>query len=110
MKKVCKLISDHIGVLVLLAAVLALLFPEVFSFLRPTIISPLLGVIMFGMGLTLNLEDFRIVFSRPRDVIIGCLAQFTIMPLLAWILRPHGFHSSSPLLSFQAPPSAACRT
>ena len=72
--------------LVLLAAVLALLFPEVFSFLRPTIISPLLGVIMFGMGLTLNLEDFRIVFSRPRDVIIGCLAQFTIMPLLAWIL------------------------
>ena len=86
MKKVCKLISDYIGVLVLLAAVLALLFPEVFSFLRPTIISPLLGVIMFGMGLTLNLEDFRIVFSRPRDVIIGCLAQFTIMPLLAWIL------------------------
>lgn len=86
MKKVCKLISDYIGVLVLLAAVLALLFPEVFSSLRPTIISPLLGVIMFGMGLTLNLEDFRIVFSRPRDVIIGCLAQFTIMPLLAWIL------------------------
>ena len=74
------------GVLVLLAAVLALLFPEVFSVLRPTIISPLLGVIMFGMGLTLNLEDFRIVFSRPRDVMIGCLAQFTIMPLLAWIL------------------------
>ena len=86
MKTVCKLISDYMGVLVLLAAVLALLFPEVFSVLRPTIISPLLGVIMFGMGLTLNLEDFRIVFSRPRDVMIGCLAQFTIMPLLAWIL------------------------
>ena len=94
MKKVCKLISDYIGVLVLLAAVLALLFPEVFSFLRPTIISPLLGVIMFGMGLTLNLEDFRIVFSRPRDVIIGCLAQFTIMPLLAWILAKGGTASN----------------
>ena len=39
---------------------------------------------MFGMGLTLNLHDFKIVFSRPKDVIIGCLAQFTIMPLLAW--------------------------
>jgi BASS family bile acid:Na+ symporter len=41
---------------------------------------------MFGMGLTLNLHDFQIVFSRPKDVIIGCLAQFTVMPLLAWIL------------------------
>ena len=41
---------------------------------------------MFGMGLTLRWEDFRIVFSRPKDVIIGCIAQFTIMPMLAWIL------------------------
>ena len=39
---------------------------------------------MFGMGLTLNLKDFKIVFSRPKDVVIGCLAQFTIMPILAW--------------------------
>jgi BASS family bile acid:Na+ symporter len=38
------------------------------------------------MGLTLNLTDFKIVFSRPKDVITGCLAQFTIMPLLAWVL------------------------
>ena len=74
------------GVLVLLGAVLALLMPETLSHVRPTIINPLLGVIMFGMGLTLRLEDFRIVFSRPKDVIIGCLAQFTVMPLLAWIL------------------------
>jgi BASS family bile acid:Na+ symporter len=43
----------------------------------------MLGVIMFGMGLTLSPQDFRIVFSRPKDIIIGCLAQFTIMPLLA---------------------------
>lgn len=41
---------------------------------------------MFGMGLTLRADDFRIVFSRPKDVIIGCLAQFTVMPLLAWLL------------------------
>jgi BASS family bile acid:Na+ symporter len=34
--------------------------------------------------MSLRLEDFKIVFSRPKDVIIGCLAQFTIMPLLAW--------------------------
>jgi len=86
MKKVCKLISDYMGVLVLLAAAAALLWPDTLSNIRPTVINPLLGLVMFGMGLTLRLDDFRVVFSRPKDVITGCLAQFTVMPLLAWLL------------------------
>ena len=84
MKRLCHYISDYMGILVLVAAVLALVFPDVLQQIRPTVINYLLGVVMFGMGLTLNLQDFKIVFSRPKDVIIGCLAQFTIMPLLAW--------------------------
>jgi BASS family bile acid:Na+ symporter len=86
MKKLCHYISQYMGVLVLLSAVAALAFPDVFGRVKPTVINPLLGVIMFGMGLTLEARDFRIVFSRPKDVIIGCLAQFTVMPLLAWTL------------------------
>jgi len=86
MKKLCHYISEYMGVLVLVAAVLALVFPSVFQQIPTTVINYLLGVVMFGMGLTLNLQDFKIVFSRPKDVIIGCLAQFTIMPLLAWTL------------------------
>ena len=74
------------GVLVLAAAVMALIVPGTFSGIKPTVINPLLGVIMFGMGMALRLEDFKIVFSRPKDVIIGCVAQFTIMPLLAMAL------------------------
>ena len=84
MKKLCRYISEYMGVLVLAAALLALAFPSVPGQIRPTVINYLLGVVMFGMGLTLNFQDFKIVFSRPKDVIIGCLAQFTIMPLLAW--------------------------
>lgn len=84
MKKLCRYISDYMGILVLAAALLALAFPNALQQVRPTVINYLLGVVMFGMGLTLNLKDFKIVFSRPKDVIIGCLAQFTIMPLLAW--------------------------
>ena len=86
MKKLCLYISNYMGMLVLATAMIALAFPNAFLLLRPTLINYLLGVVMFGMGLTLNLHDFRIVFSRPKDVIIGCLAQFTIMPLLAWAL------------------------
>ena len=41
---------------------------------------------MFGMGLTLKPSDFKVVFSRPKDVIVGCIAQFTLMPLLAFLL------------------------
>ena len=84
MKRLCHYISEYMGSLVLAAAALALVFPDVLQQIRPTVINYLLGVVMFGMGLTLNLQDFKIVFSRPKDVIIGCLAQFTIMPLLAW--------------------------
>ena len=86
MKRICKLISDRMGVLVLVAALAGLLFPGTLSRLKPALINPLLGVIMFGMGLTLKPADFRVVFSRPSDVIIGCLAQFTVMPLLAFAL------------------------
>ena len=86
MRRLCKLISDYMGVLVLLSAVAALLFPDTLSHLKPRLINPLLGVIMFGMGLTLKPEDFRVVFSRPKDVLVGCLAQFTVMPLLAFAL------------------------
>lgn len=84
MKKICHYISEYMGVLVLAAALLSLFFPSMFQGIRPTLINYLLGAVMFGMGLTLNLQDFKIVFRRPKDVIIGCLSQFTIMPLLAY--------------------------
>ena len=86
MKRICHYISEYMGILVLASAVVALVFPDVLQHVKPTVINYMLGVVMFGMGLTLNLKDFKIVFSRPKDVIIGCMAQFTVMPLLAWML------------------------
>jgi BASS family bile acid:Na+ symporter len=38
------------------------------------------------MGMTLKGEDFRILASRPLDLTIGAVAQFTLMPLIAWTL------------------------
>jgi BASS family bile acid:Na+ symporter len=72
------------GLLVVIVAAVSLLIPASFSWIDTWSINPLLGVIMFGMGLTLSPHDFRIVLSRPKDILIGCLAQFTVMPLLAW--------------------------
>jgi len=86
MKKICDFIARWMGGLVLLLVVMALLMPAPFAAIDLWVINPMLGLIMFGMGMTLSPQDFRIVFSRPKDVIIGCAAQFTVMPLLAWVL------------------------
>jgi len=86
MKDICDFIAKWMGLMVLLVAIVSVWMPTWFSWIETKSINPLLGVIMFGMGLTLSPQDFKIVFSRPKDILIGCTAQFTIMPLLAWVL------------------------
>lgn len=78
-------ISKYMAVFVILVAAIALFEPWTFQWAAPKI-TILLGIVMFGMGMTLKLKDFRMVLQRPRDVLIGALAQFTIMPFLAYIL------------------------
>lgn len=39
---------------------------------------------MYGMGMTLSLDDFKEVFKQPKKVAIGVMAQFVIMPVLAF--------------------------
>ena len=97
MKKICTFISRYVGVLVLLAAVLTFLLPKSFKWIDFVYINPLLGLVMFGMGLMLNPNDLKVVFSRPKDVVVGCLTQFIVMPGLAWLL----------VKVFQLPPELA---
>ena len=78
-------ISKYMAVFVILVAAIALIQPWTFKWAAPKI-TILLGIVMFGMGMTLRLRDFQLVFQRPKDVFIGALAQFTIMPALAWLL------------------------
>ena len=82
MKKFSTFISQNMAPFVVIMTVVALIFPAAFTWVAPKI-SLLLGVVMFGMGMTLKPEDFREIFQRPRDVLIGILAQFSIMPFLA---------------------------
>jgi BASS family bile acid:Na+ symporter len=64
---------------------LAYAWPAPFAALKPGIV-PGLGVIMFGMGMTLTLGDFQRVLRRPGAVALGVAAQYVIMPGLAWAL------------------------
>ena len=85
LEKLSTFISKYMAVFVIAIAAIALIEPISFKWVAPNI-TLLLGIVMFGMGMTLKLSDFKLVFQRPRDVFIGALAQFTIMPLLAYIL------------------------
>jgi BASS family bile acid:Na+ symporter len=83
--RLSQFVGKTFAVWVLLFAVLAFFAPEQFRWIGPFIV-PLLGIIMFGMGLTLSKNDFAEVFKRPGTVLIGVLGQFIIMPGLAWLL------------------------
>lgn len=96
LERVSQFAGNTFGVWVLLFATLAFFIPSGFTWIAPYI-SILLGVIMFGMGMTLSLDDFKEVLKQPKNVAIGVLGQFTIMPLIAFGLA----------VGFRLPPEVA---
>ncbi|KWR77609.1 MULTISPECIES: bile acid:sodium symporter family protein [Pseudomonas] len=80
-----RFVGNTFALWVLLFAVLAFLAPQWFRPLAPAIV-PMLGIVMFGMGLTLKLEDFAEVARHPWRVCLGVVAHFVIMPGVAWLL------------------------
>ncbi|WP_102693294.1 bile acid:sodium symporter family protein [Rummeliibacillus pycnus] len=85
LERVGKFAGNTFAFWVLLAAGLALYAPNLFTWIGPYI-SLLLGIVMFGMGMTLSLGDFKLVLKQPKGVIVGVLAQFIIMPSVAYLL------------------------
>ena len=91
MKNVCKLIGKYFGMIAVLFLILGMTMPQHFTWVvgkfgGVAVLSLLLGIVMFGMGTTLNLKDFALVLKRPLDVFIGACAQFIIMPGLAYLI------------------------
>lgn len=70
---------------VIVFAALALWQPELFVWLK-AYIPWILGIIMLGMGMTMTVDDFKGVLQSPKAVLIGVVAQFVVMPGLAYVL------------------------
>ena len=70
---------------VVLFSGIALWMPELFIWLK-AYIPWVLGLIMFGMGMTMTAADFKGVLQSPKAVLIGVAAQFIVMPGLAYVL------------------------
>ncbi len=69
----------------LLASAFAFWQPQCFETAKPAIV-PLLGLVMFGMGLTLSGASFLAVLRRPGVVALGVGLQFLLMPFVGWLL------------------------
>lgn len=97
LQKLSKFLSNDTSVVVIAIAIVTFFIPQLMAWVNvPLFIDPvgnkftnqsiILGIIMFSMGLTLTTEDFKILAQRPFDICIGAVAQYLIMPFLAFFI------------------------
>ena len=86
MRRLLDLAANAFPLWVLAACALALVEPRLFTWFRGDAIVIGLAVIMLGMGITLSLDDFARVATRPTTIATGFLAQFLIMPTAGWLV------------------------
>ena len=85
-KKISVYIAKYMAIIVVVVAALAFFVPLSSTWIQTSWINYLLMIVMFGMGLTMKPKDFLIIVKNPKDVLVGFVAQFTIMPLIAYLL------------------------
>jgi BASS family bile acid:Na+ symporter len=81
-----RILSDYASAFIIGVAVVTFFIPGLFLWVTGYTQTLILGFIMLTMGLTLSVEDMRILAARPWDILIGTCAQFTLMPLIAYTL------------------------
>lgn len=90
LKKVSDFLTKYFVVIIVLACLFAYFIPGPGVTLATTklghlsAVSVLLMIVLFGMGITLSLEDFKEVAKNPKMVILGTVAHYVIMPLVAF--------------------------
>lgn len=97
LQKASKFLSDYTSVVVIAIAIVTFFVPSMMGWVNYALFtdmvankftsqSIIIGVIMFSMGLTLTTGDFKILAQRPFDICVGAIAQYLIMPFLAFAL------------------------
>jgi BASS family bile acid:Na+ symporter len=79
-------LANHASAFIIAIALVTFFIPELFKWVHGNTQTVILVLIMLTMGLTLTTQDFKIVAQRPMDIFVGAVAQFLIMPGVAYLL------------------------
>ncbi len=83
--KIASFLSLNIGIIIIICSIFAFFKPQTIAW-ATSYTSFFLGTAMFGMGLTIHPSDFKSILVHPKAIILGAVAQYTIMPITAWLL------------------------
>lgn len=82
-EKISEFIGKHMAIIVLIVTALSLFLPRSMTWIKMSWVNPLLMIVMLGMGLTLQLSDFKACFTNPKGVIGQTILRYTVTPLIA---------------------------
>ncbi|MGL5512825.1 MAG: bile acid:sodium symporter family protein [Sporomusa sp.] len=83
LERIAVLITKLFPLWLILFSGVAFIYPDTLK-TQGSLVTYLLGIIMLGMGLSMSVGDFKLVLSRPKDVIIGIVLRYSIMPLVGF--------------------------
>lgn len=79
-----RILSTYTSLIVIACAVVAFFFPFLFGWVHGNVSSVILGIVMLSMGLTITQQDLRNLLKCPWHILLGAVAQYTIMPFVAF--------------------------
>lgn len=91
LQAISSFLSKKTSIFIILVAIFTFFYRETFSWVRNDIQTTILGLIMLTMGMSLTKKDFENLLAKPKHILLGTLAQFTVMPLIAYGLT-HMLH------------------
>jgi BASS family bile acid:Na+ symporter len=87
MKKYIDWFINLYAVWIIASFAIGFYFPDVFLwFSEGSWMTAALALVMLGMGLTLNLNDFKALLKIPKAVFLGAVSQYTILPFSGWLV------------------------
>lgn len=89
------LIVKNIAWIIILLSLIAFFNPQYFTWTLKYI-AVFLGVAMFGMGTAIEVKQFKEIIKQPKLVMVGCMAQYLVMPITAWLIAK-GFNLNTQL-------------
>lgn len=97
-KKFSEVFANLFPVWTIIAAVVGVIKPNTFAFMTSNAYTACLALLMFSMGITLTIDDFKRVFAKPGVIGLGFIACYVLMPLLAFVIG-NALGLSGPLLA-----------